>query len=262
MDSDKPLPRPNGRADPHGSDAARLPPEIDTEPARQAMRNYIDAFIKFGGEEAHKVLRDELAIAFPDLGGEELGRLQFDIFFHVDRHFGHSLNRDRRSHLERQPQPPLRVQLQQAHDHLMAGITARLVADGTADDVAKAWLRARQEHGNPEQAAVNTIRDRHPELTLDEPYQVMVRLVDWLQSNYPDWWRAAARRRPAPKVVDSKLPLGVVCGFCNRRVVIEPDGEPIDANQLRCTRCKRKRALVRVLDSQAAMKRFFAEGRN
>lgn len=261
-DNDSTPPRPNGRANPHAPDAIRLPQEIDSEPARQAMRNYIDAFTKFGGEEARKVLRDELAIAFPDLGAEELGRLQFDIFFHVDRHFGHSLSRDRRLHLDEQPRPPMRMQLREVHDRRMAEITAKLAVDGTADTLAKAWLRARQEHSNPEQAAVNTIRDRHPELTLDEPYQVMVRLVDWLQSNYPDWWRAAVRRRPAPKVVDSKLPLGVVCGFCNRRVVIEPDGRPIDTNQLRCTRCRRKRAEVRVLHSQADMKRFFAEGRN
>lgn len=262
-DKDSSQPRPNGRADPHASDAPALPPEVDSEPARKALRSYIDAIIKFGGDEARKVLGDELANAFPDLGREELGKLQFDIFFHVDRHFSHTLNRGRRSYLGEQPQPPMRVQLREAHDRRMAEITAKLAIDGTADAVAKAWLRARQEQSNPEQAAVNAIRDRHPELTLDEPYQVMVRLVDWLQSNYPDWWRAALRRRPAPKIVDSKsLPIGVVCSFCNRRVVIEPDGKPIDANQLRCTRCKRKRAEVRVLHSQADMKRFFAEGRN
>lgn len=261
--SDKPSsPRPNGRADPYAPDAARLPLEIDSEPTRQAMRNYLKAIVEQGGEAASKALELELAAAFPDLGRAEIGRLRFEIFFHVDRNFGRSLNRDRRRHLDRQPRPPMRDQLREAHDRLMAEITARLAVDGTADAVAKAWLRARQERSNPEQAAVNTIRSRHPELTLDEPYQVMVRLVDWLQSNYPDWWRAARYRRPSPKLVDSEsLPIGVICGFCNRRTVIEP-GRPIDATKLRCGRCRRKRAEVRVLRGQADMKRFYAEGRN
>jgi hypothetical protein len=227
------------------------------------MRTYIDAFIRFGGEEARKALEHELAIAFPDLGHQELGKLQFEIFFHVDRHFSHTLNRSRSSYLREQTRPPMRVQLREAHDRRMAELTAMLAVDGTADAVAKAWLQARREQGNPEQAAVNTIRSRHPELTLDEPHQIMVRLVDWLQSNYPDWWRAALRRRSAARIVDSKsLPIGVVCGFCLRRAVIEPDGKLIDATLLRCTRCKRKGAEVRVLHSQGDMKRFFAEGRN